>query len=789
MKVSDAAASLFPPTKPRPHKLSEMYANNLFVNTNDALPNKYPQAGSVFKLNSAKGASRVATGGNVINEYNGYRSHVFTSSGTFVANAPLTVDFMIIGGGGCGGTSIGAGGGAGGVVIRNSVSVPVGTYNVVVGTGAISSANANTYPIEPTASSFFGFTANGGGNGIGQSVAWINRSTWTAGRSGGSGGGGTRHVLPGGASTQPNTGWGFNLGFAGGAGSQNDSITHFTGGGGGGAGGAGGSGASPGSPGVGGVGIQNTFETGEAKWYAGGGGGSLEYQGTFGGSAGGSGVGGAGTGGNGGDGVQNTGSGGGGGVSKGGNGANGIVIIRYLLTTLPSPVIPAPALCYSLRKVVSTYNGPIIRIRRSSDNQEVDLYSTIHGDMQLSTGMPALTWIGTSIAYVTTWYDQSGNTRHATQATSSLQPTLNISTKSIDFPSNNNANNTTNNGVHMVITGGMSFIVNSSYTYMIMCRRMNLINNEYIVGGSSITNNNNAFFGWISSNVWRHGHYANDADFSVRSVLPTAPEIFVGTYTLNTGRALRVEGTPIIGSGATGALASSSGTYYIGRLYSGSFSTYFTGKVYEVIMHSSVLNSAQIDSYENSALAYRNNFLPCLPVPPIGMTTNAASISGLSYGNGTYNATVTSVYDGFSQAYKAFDYVSSTYWNSGSGKYDTTSGLYIGAVTTNDTKGEYVQLQVPSALTLRKYKILGNHVAPWTTQSPRAWVLFGSNNGTSWTLLDEREGISTSTEKEFILPLNKQVQYTYFRLVVTATEAAPPEGVATIHELSLFCRI
>jgi hypothetical protein len=60
-------------------------------------------------------------------------------------------------------------------------------------------------------------------------------------------------------------------------------------------------------------------------------------------------------------------------------------------------------------------------VRRSSDNLERDIYGTFRGDLDLA----ALTsFVGANSGFVTTWYDQSGTGRHATQATAASQPRI-----------------------------------------------------------------------------------------------------------------------------------------------------------------------------------------------------------------------------------------------------------------------------------------------------------------------------------------------------------------------------
>ena len=81
----------------------------------------------------------------------------------------------------------------------------------------------------------------------------------------------------------------------------------------------------------------------------------------------------------------------------------------------------SPAAAYSTRRLRSAYAGPLLRVRRSTDNATQDIGTTIAGGLDVT----ALTsFCGSASCLVTTWYDQSGNGRNASQATASLQPRL-----------------------------------------------------------------------------------------------------------------------------------------------------------------------------------------------------------------------------------------------------------------------------------------------------------------------------------------------------------------------------
>jgi hypothetical protein len=90
---------------------------------------------------------------------------------------------------------------------------------------------------------------------------------------------------------------------------------------------------------------------------------------------------------------------------------------------------------YSVRKLNSTYLGSCIKVRRSSDNAEQDI-GFDNNELDTAT---LKSFIGSSSAYVKTWYDQSGNGEDATQTTTGSQPRI-MNSGVIDRVQNNSGN-------------------------------------------------------------------------------------------------------------------------------------------------------------------------------------------------------------------------------------------------------------------------------------------------------------------------------------------------------------
>ena len=74
---------------------------------------------------------------------------------------------------------------------------------------------------------------------------------------------------------------------------------------------------------------------------------------------------------------------------------------------------------YSMRKISSTATN-CIRVRRSSDNAEQDI-GFVGNDLDTAS---LLSFVGANDGFVTTWYDQSGNSRDAVNATAATQPRI-----------------------------------------------------------------------------------------------------------------------------------------------------------------------------------------------------------------------------------------------------------------------------------------------------------------------------------------------------------------------------
>jgi hypothetical protein len=100
----------------------------------------------------------------------------------------------------------------------------------------------------------------------------------------------------------------------------------------------------------------------------------------------------------------------------GGGAAAPAVVAPLLLDLLATSAVRA----YSLRKLRAAYAGSAIRVRRDNDNAEQDI-GFVAGALDTAA---LATFVGSNSAYLSKWYDQSGNADDAVQASTSLQPRI-----------------------------------------------------------------------------------------------------------------------------------------------------------------------------------------------------------------------------------------------------------------------------------------------------------------------------------------------------------------------------
>lgn len=116
-------------------------------------------------------------------------------------------------------------------------------------------------------------------------------------------------------------------------------------------------------------------------------------------------------------------------------------------------LFPGAAYAYSYRKLSPYYGGSCLRIRRSTDNTELDI--GFNGDYVDESAIT--TFIGANYGYVVKWYDQSGNGVDKVQTTAGEQPiSVNAGTleKEGAFVGHHTSSVSRDGGLYNVISGG-----------------------------------------------------------------------------------------------------------------------------------------------------------------------------------------------------------------------------------------------------------------------------------------------------------------------------------------------
>lgn len=99
----------------------------------------------------------------------------------------------------------------------------------------------------------------------------------------------------------------------------------------------------------------------------------------------------------------------------------GAVVTANIAAQPISGLTVTPFRAAGLRKVLSTWTGPLVRVRRSTDNAEADIGSLAGGGLDISA---LTTHVGSGDGYATVLYDQSGGGNNLSQAAVGYQPKI-----------------------------------------------------------------------------------------------------------------------------------------------------------------------------------------------------------------------------------------------------------------------------------------------------------------------------------------------------------------------------
>jgi hypothetical protein len=187
------------------------------------------------------------------------------------------------------------------------------------------------------------------------------------------------------------------------------------------------------------------------------------------------------------------------------------------------------------------------------------------------------------------------------------------------------------------------------------------------------------------------------------------------------------------------------------------------------------------------------NDMEALKYPPVslgGGTANptTATLTSAPYGNGSY------IYSGSTQ-YNTSEFVGALFNSSGNFQnytsaggvdaYNGSTGAFTGSTSTTVSgsayTGAWVQIQLPYAIYPTSYYRLMS-----SGRNETSHVFAGSNNGTTWALLNSATEPAYTTSS--LINLNVTASYSYYRLIARSINPANQFGFWSLSQLDVYGR-
>jgi hypothetical protein len=463
-----------------------------------------------------------------------------------------------------------------------------------------------------------------------------------------------------------------------------------------------------------------------------------------------------------------------------------------VLDTISSSGNSAVRGVYALYRAKMSYTGPTIKLRRGTDNALQDFYADILGNLGTglnATGTLVSEWGRDDSLYVDTWYDQSGNGFHATQATTGSQPSYSFEDGSINFGSPTNAFLNMGTAASGPIPTGT---LNAQYTIVSKIGYLGAAStngNQIVAAGGTTTNTANglgAYYNQDGTHYWANWWWGNDYQITNTTNSPNPEQNIAAKYNGAT-RYMYINGTSYSSAGS--GYTASVGQQYIGR--SGISTGYLNSKLYHVFIFNTAITDNDIitmttaniakpgtnndESYNLYKIMYYDRSFMYLttgnteypPVGSISSSNNTSVVSG-TYADGTYITSSSSTSNAISyDARHAFQNDSSL-WESATSRYSLTTGNYTGGITTTvgstNYSGEWLQIQLPNQISLKSFSLRAQH----SQTCPRRFVIAGSNDGSTWDLVHLERGVTwdTTSDKYFVNNSNNFNTYSYYRIII-----------------------
>jgi len=239
-------------------------------------------------------------------------------------------------------------------------------------------------------------------------------------------------------------------------------------------------------------------------------------------------------------------------------------------SSLPLDVAGSAAAAYGLRNLGSGYSGNVVEVRRSSDDNPRDFTAAEITDGTL------LAFVGTGGSdngFVKTWYDQSGNSKHAVQTAPDSQPKIvsaGVLLNELDFDGTDDVLETS--------------VVPPNAATLIGVASWDVLNSTQLIVGARDSTNKRSYLGLQSTNVSVLGNATGT--LTGGSISAGADFLLFGVHAVDK-RLLSTNGTVVSNTSGSASDNTTRGYSIGGFNNAGTNSSFVNGKVSEVIIYAS----------------------------------------------------------------------------------------------------------------------------------------------------------------------------------------------------------
>lgn len=253
---------------------------------------------------------------------------------------------------------------------------------------------------------------------------------------------------------------------------------------------------------------------------------------------------------------------------------------------------------YSMRVIESDYEGPLIRLRRASDNAEQD-FGWAENDIVDVVAIDA--WRGGSNVYLRTWYDQSKENLNAIQTTRNQQPRFFPDASKPYFQGDG-----VNDYLTVITPNGLQDVTNAGREGSILSIMRPTRRAQH--GFGVLTGNNR----WSSHSNWSNGSLFFDPGFccnatNSRSFDNNSNNDVWGNYSFirtSTNSIIRVDAVEKLNAALTTGRSTSRDNFAIGWAEGDQTTFRATTSFTEFIMYKTNISIPQVQEMESNSITF-----------------------------------------------------------------------------------------------------------------------------------------------------------------------------------------